>query len=100
MNLNSNQNNELCRQLAIISETMCLITETTAQAVFMMAERTPGCVKAVPSMIDSYIVNRGKLAIEVAANAASRPGVTKEQVMATAAVFATHLELIRDQCLG
>eukprot|EP00040_Diaphanoeca_grandis_P029410 m.172287 g.172287 ORF g.172287 m.172287 type:complete len:352 (-) comp31677_c0_seq2:78-1133(-) len=98
--LNSNQNNELCRQLAIVTETMCLITETTAQAVFMMAEKTPGGTKSVSSMVDAYVINRGKLAIEVAANATNKEGVTKEQVMATAAVFATHLELIREQCLS
>jgi hypothetical protein len=32
----------ICRQLALLAEAVCIVTETTAQAVFMVAEKTPG----------------------------------------------------------
>lgn len=91
---------QLCGHLAEVTGIMCIIIETTAQAVYMVSEKTPGCVKAVPSAVDAYVLHRGRLAIETAANACSRGTVGQEQMMAIAAVFATHLEVIREQCLN
>lgn len=89
---------KIAKHLSQVTSTLCVIVETTAQAVYMVSEKTPGCVKAVPSVIDAYILNRGRLAIEVASNSLTRGSIQKEQMMAVAAVFATHLELIRQQC--
>lgn len=97
--LGTNDHMRMCQQLSQVSGIMNIIIETTAQAVFMVSEKTPGCVKAVPSAVDVYVLNRGRLAIEIAAKACSRGALAeKDQMMAIAAVFATHLELIREQC--
>ena len=48
--------------LAVLSEGILLVTETTAQAVYMIAEKTPGCKKAVPGAIDGYLLARARLA--------------------------------------
>lgn len=99
-NIGTSDHNKMCNQLSQVTSTMCIIIETTAQAVYMVSEKTPGCVKAVPSAIDGYVLQRGRLAIEIAARACTRGLVQKEQMMSIAAVFATHLELIREQCLS
>jgi len=89
----------ICSALAILNEAISLIIETTAQAVYQVAEKSPGCRKADPGVIDVYLLARGKLAIEIATGGFSRASITGEQVMSIAAVVATHLEVLRDQCL-
>eukprot|EP00035_Acanthoeca_spectabilis_P022830 m.446043 g.446043 ORF g.446043 m.446043 type:complete len:349 (+) comp19304_c0_seq1:265-1311(+) len=90
----------VCRQLALLAEAVCVVTETTAQAVFMVAEKTPGCKKAVPGAVDMYVLNRGRLAVETAAAGFSRDTTGQDQMLAIAAVIATHLELIREEVLN
>eukprot|EP00038_Savillea_parva_P028602 m.66042 g.66042 ORF g.66042 m.66042 type:complete len:349 (-) comp8333_c0_seq1:145-1191(-) len=90
----------ICKQLAILSEAVCIVTETTAQAVFMVAEKTPGCKKAIPGAVDMYVMNRGRLAVETASTGLTRKSTGQDQILAIAAVIATHLELIREQTLA
>jgi hypothetical protein len=51
------------KQLATIAEQVSVITETTAQAVFMVAEHTPGCKKATPGLFDPLVVVFGFLCV-------------------------------------
>ena len=88
------------RSLASIAESVCIVTETTAQAVFEVAEQTPGCTKAIPAALDGYRLARGLLAITVATNGFARPDINVPQVMSIAAVVATHLDILREQCAG
>jgi len=88
----------MCLALAKINEAVCIVTETTAQAVFTFAERTPGGSKSKPGAVDSYLLARGRLAITVATSRFAKPNITTNEVMSIAAVVATHLDILRDQC--
>ena len=46
------------------SEGILIVAETTAQAVYTVADKTPSCTKAIPGVIDSYMLARARLAIE------------------------------------
>jgi len=98
--LGARRGDGICRQLALLSEAVCIVTETTAQAVFLVAEKTPGCKKAVPGAVDMYVLNRGRLAVETAAAGFTRDVADQDQILAIAAVIATHLELIREELLS
>eukprot|EP00041_Stephanoeca_diplocostata_P004048 m.40463 g.40463 ORF g.40463 m.40463 type:complete len:344 (+) comp14820_c0_seq2:118-1149(+) len=90
----------ICLQLALLAEAVCVVTETAAQAVFMVSEKTPGCTKAKPSVLDSYVLHRGRLAIDIASAGFGRETTGPQQIMTISAVIATHLELIRNQLLA
>lgn len=47
-----------------------------------------------------YVLNRGRLAVETAAAGFSRDTTGQDQMLAIAAVIATHLELIREEVLN
>lgn len=89
---------KLQTSLAVISEGILIVTETTAQAIYMVAEKTPGCKQAVPGVIDGYLLARARLAIEVATSDFSNSAIEPPQVMSIAAVVSTHLDILRKQC--
>jgi len=88
----------MCVALAKINEAVCIVTETTAQAVFTFGERTPGSTKSKAGAVDGYLLARGRLAITVATSRFGKPNIHTSEVMSIAAVVATHLDILRDQC--
>lgn len=49
---------KICLHLGQLAEAVSIIVETTAQAVYMVAENNPNCKKAKPSVIDNYPLAR------------------------------------------
>lgn len=48
--------------------------------------------------VDGYLLARGRLAITVATSRFGKPNIHTSEVMSIAAVVATHLDILRDQC--
>lgn len=48
----------ICQPLAQLAETISVITEAVAQAVYMVAEKNPNCKKAKPGIVDNYPLSR------------------------------------------
>lgn len=48
----------ICSPLAKLAETVSVITEAVAQAVYMVAEKNPKCKQAKPGIIDNYPLTR------------------------------------------
>lgn len=97
--VNDAQAQAACMHLGELAEGVSILTETAAQAVYLVGELHPSCVKARPSIIDHYALSRGRLAIQLAIEVFSRPNTTAAHTMAASAVIATHLEVLRDECM-
>lgn len=97
-NLKGNNFLKVCKHLAEIAECVAIITETTAQAVFVAGDQIPGCTKGRPGLVDHYPLMRARLAINLATDGFDRARTTQQQTLAIAAVVATHLDILRDQC--
>eukprot|EP00047_Mylnosiga_fluctuans_P017991 m.66039 g.66039 ORF g.66039 m.66039 type:complete len:347 (-) comp7371_c0_seq2:212-1252(-) len=88
----------VCQLLGELAEGIAVLTETAAQAAFLVGEYNPRCTKATPSVIDHYALARGRLAIQLAVDVFTRPTAAPANTMAASAVIATHLEVLRDEC--
>lgn len=88
----------LCGHLASLTEAVCVITETTAQAVFMVGSKSAGGTPGTPSAVDHYKVSRARLAIQIATDNFEKNSLSEAKVLTVAAVVSTHLDVLREQC--
>eukprot|EP00051_Salpingoeca_urceolata_P027981 m.484320 g.484320 ORF g.484320 m.484320 type:complete len:335 (+) comp23301_c0_seq1:477-1481(+) len=88
---------EMCKRIAALAEGITILIETTSHACYLVADNHGTCLPGTPSAIDHYPLQRAKLAVSLALDAFSRRP-TNAQTMASAAVVATHLEVLKEEC--
>lgn len=89
---------KLCQLLAILAESVAITIETVAQTVYLVAVNTPDGDKGRTGVIDYYVLARAQLAISLALDEFGNNDTSVSETMSIAAVIATHLEVLREQC--
>eukprot|EP00730_Choanoeca_flexa_P006371 TRINITY_DN12142_c0_g2_i35.p1 TRINITY_DN12142_c0_g2~~TRINITY_DN12142_c0_g2_i35.p1 ORF type:complete len:397 (+),score=92.77 TRINITY_DN12142_c0_g2_i35:84-1274(+) len=98
--------NEISQKLAIIAECCSTLVEAVAQTVFILGLQTKDCQPGIPALIDAYPFVRGRLAVELALDVlvrplpADAPPLQHQSAMGVAAVVATQLEAVQDECIA
>eukprot|EP00055_Hartaetosiga_balthica_P015549 m.92578 g.92578 ORF g.92578 m.92578 type:complete len:344 (-) comp8894_c3_seq2:273-1304(-) len=92
----SDSNSSIPKPLAELAESLVLLVETVADTIFQIGSKSTGTKAPSPSVIDSYVLSRARLAISLCIEHLEESSLNTDRMMAVLSVMATHLEAVKE----